>query len=327
MSIINVKCPICGNIFETRSEALKTKCYSCEQVFETQKGSKFYKSYLSVERNKLHNKNLENFAKIDSLIEKSNYYIKNEDYKSAEALSLEALTLTETNFRVYLNIIIAKTENFENLEDKTHIPYIEKAIEIASDSEKIKLKELYREYYAKQKLSKEEMLTYYKNEELEVYNLLEKLLKDGIPSHFQRQNSLKSLKIASILTVVLSIILLTVSVMFSLPILSLVSMALIIVFVAVFFIYYTNKKNFIYFDTALDIFDAYLSFEIAPNKSLKLLKVFCEFAVSYLNKVSDYNLKTQLDDIINLLLIENNDKIFKFFETHKYLKNFIEIEE
>jgi hypothetical protein len=198
MSKINVKCPHCGHLFTTENIS-ESVCEKCNNSFPTDKGAKFYNSVIQVERKKIVEAKGETYLKVDRLLDEINYYLDNEDFSKAQELTLEALSLTEVDFRVYMAMVYAKTENFQKLDDTSHTPYLKKAINIATDEQKATLKSEYQEYYQKQKMSSEEFEEYKSQEQEHLKSSLESILKDGIPRHYAREKSVKVYKILTII--------------------------------------------------------------------------------------------------------------------------------
>ena len=112
MNKINVKCPYCGELFTTEN-INECVCAKCNQTFSTDKGAKFYKSFINSERKKAVQAKGEAYLKVDKLLDEVNFYLDKEDFLKAEELAMEALNYTEIDFRVYMAIVYAKTQNFE----------------------------------------------------------------------------------------------------------------------------------------------------------------------------------------------------------------------
>lgn len=323
MDLINVKCPHCGEVFQTEYNATTTTCVKCNRDFETQKGSKFYKSFSNVEKQKSAFIKGENYLKVDTLLNEAEYYLKNEDFSKAEEILLSANALNDNDFRVHLNLVYVKTKNFQDISDETHIPHLKKAITLASDEEKANLKKVYSNYYKKSKLTKEEMDDYMAQENAHHYSSLEKLLKDGIPTHFNREKQCKTSKVVTILSGCLAIVFLTLTFALQIGILSIFGGVSLVAFIGVLFKHVSNSTKVKIYNMALDIFDAYNSFNVNVKNSVEILKTFKDFALDYLNNESDYVLNISFNKVIKLLLEEENDIITEFFKNHKILNSYV----
>ena len=117
--IIKIKCPFCGFNSEHESSIETCVCKKCNQTFNTQKGSKFYKSFeKKVNDNTVVAKG-EDYLKVDALIDKGEFYLKNEDFENAYKTFLEALGLTNSNYKIYMGLVSALTLNFKKAPRKT----------------------------------------------------------------------------------------------------------------------------------------------------------------------------------------------------------------
>ncbi len=321
MNKINVKCPSCGELFTTEYFS-ETTCEKCGVKFSVDKGAKFYNSFISVERKKAIEAKGEAYLKVDALLDEVNYYLDNEDYKKAELVCNEILTYTEVDFRVYMAMVLSKTENFTKLDDTSHIPYLKKAIKFASEDEKKDLRARYKTFYEKQNMTEEELEEYNKQHLDYSYSSLEKVLKDGIPYHYQREKSVKICGISSIISLVLTLVSTILSINFENFILYTVTGILSISLLALILSFISNREKVKIFNLALDIFDNFNSFNLSSELNLTVLKEFTEFGVSYLNNSSDLYLSEKLREIITLIKKEENDNITKFLSENKYASKF-----
>ncbi len=321
MSRINVKCPSCGELFTTEYSS-ETTCKKCGEKFSVDKGAKFYNSFISVERKKASEAKGEAYLKVDALLDEVDYYLDNKDYKKAELVCNEILTYTEVDFRVYFSMVLSKTENFTKLDDTSHIPYLKKAIKFASEEEKNDLRAKYKAFYEKQQMSEEELEEYNKQHLEYSITSLEKVLKDGIPYHYQREKSVKVFGILSIISLILTVVSTIISIIFDNVIIYAVTGTLSILFLALFLSFISNKEKIKIYNLALDIFDNFNSFNLSNELNLTVLKELTEFGVSYLNNSSDLYLSEKLREIITLIKKEENECITKFFSENKYAKKF-----
>ncbi len=322
MNKINVKCPYCGELFTTEN-LNETLCKKCNQSFSTDKGAKFYKSFINSERTKAIQAKGEAYLKVDKLLEEVNFYLDKEDFLKAEEVAMEALKYTEVDFRVYMAIVYAKTHNFENFEDKEHVPYLQKAIAVATEEQKISLKSEYQNFYQKQKMSKEEFEDYNNQKADYLFESLENILKDGIPRHYEREKSVKVNKILSIVFACATVIALVLAVTLNNSILFLLSSVLGIILVALLYSYASNKEKVNSYNLALDLFDSYKSFNLTTDKDIKILKQYIDYGIAYLNNASELSLAPILTNILQMLIEENNPKIEEFISSHKHAKKYV----
>ena len=143
MSLIDVKCPFCGEAFKAELENEITLCNKCGEEFPTSKGSKYYKSINKIQVEKTKIAMGEIYAKVDVLLDKGEFYLNHEEFESAYDIYMQALDLTTVDYRVYLGLVYATTKNFTDLEDEEHKDYINKAIACADSEAK---REIVKEY-------------------------------------------------------------------------------------------------------------------------------------------------------------------------------------
>lgn len=323
MNKINVKCPHCGHLFTTENTA-NSICEKCGKTFLTDRGAKFYNSAIQVERKKAVEAKGEAYLKVDRLLDEINYYLDNEDYAKAEELTLEALKYTEVDFRVYMAMVYAKTENFQKLDDKSHLPYLKKAITIASDEQKESLKAEYQDYYQKQNMSTEEFEDYKTQETEHLKQSLESVLKDGIPRHYAREKAVKVFKVLTILSAVISVALLVFSLILENSILFYATSIVAVGFLVCLLSFISNRDKVNSYNVALDLYDSYSKFNLSLDANVKILKQFINYAVSYINNSSELSLSPLLSSVLELLYNEDKETTEKFIlktkNANKYLK-------
>ncbi len=321
MSIINVKCPLCGYIFKTENTT-NTVCLKCNKEFLTSKGAKFYNSLINIEREKSIIAKGEAFLKVDSLLDKIDYYLENEQFSLAEELALEALKYTKEDFRVYASLVYAKTNNFKKIEDVSHIPYLKKAIELGTDEEKARLKAQYSNFYKKQKMTSEELENYNLKEAEHLYGNLERLLKNGILNHYKREKCYTPFLISSIFFGFSFLVLITLSIIFSNILLTVTAGGALIAFMAFFFSCVSIKEKVDAFNFALDVFDNYKKFNIPSAHSINILKEFINFALGYLNNNSTISLLPTLSNLLQLIKTHPSKELESFLNNNKLSKKF-----
>lgn len=323
MNKINVKCPHCGHLFTTENTA-DSVCEKCAKTFPTDKGAKFYNSVIQVERKKAVEAKGEAYLKVDRLLDEINYYLDNEDYSKAEELTLEALKYTEVDFRVYMAMVYAKTENFQKFDDVSHIPYLKKAIAIASEEQKDSLKLEYQNFYQKQRMTDEEIEDYKTQEAEHLKNSLEKILKDGIPRHYAREKNVKVYGILTLIFTAISIALLTLSLIIENSIIFSITAIFAIGFLVCLLSFISNKEKVNSYNVALDLYDNYPKFNLSLNANIKILKQFINYAVSYINNSSELSLSPLLTSVLEYLYNEDKENTEKFIQktknANKYLK-------
>ncbi len=319
MSLIDVKCPFCGEVFKAELQIENTICNKCNKTFPTSRGSKYYKSISKIQAEKNKIAMGETYAKVDALIDKGEFYLRDEDFENAYSVYMQALELTTVDYRVYLGLVYATTKNFNDLEDQSHVVYLKKAIENATQQEQSRIRKIYSTYYKKRKIPKEERDDYLNQENQSKLHRIEELLKDGIPTHFKRE---KTIKIALLLVpffALATIAFIILSLALKHSALSFVSMAFLTMTLLSFYYYYTTKTKIKIYNFALDLFDVFESFEIDIESSNKILKAYEIFTISYLNNETESSLKRHVSNLCYLLTQTKSQKVIDFINKYSYI--------
>ena len=313
--LITVKCPFCAYESEQDNQIEMVVCENCKKTFETQKGSKYYKSLKKIEEDDVIVAKGEDYLKVDLLLDKGDFYLKNEDFENAYSVYKEALTLTNVNYKIYLGLVCALTENFQKLNEQTHEFYLKKAFEVASDEEKEKIREIYLPYYNKNRKPKSENLV---EEGLDNQkNKTKTLLKNCLDKHFSLEKALKFLKfflpIASVLVIasfVLSFLVLKI-------LFTIITVVLSLLILIAFSNYQSIKLKTGIINAVVDLYDNYDKLEI-PSKDLsKIFKCVDGLAICYLNSESDNSLINSFTKLYKEISKSRSQKLFDFISKYK----------
>ena len=321
MNLIDVKCPLCGEEFKTELNSETTACTKCGQSFPTQKGSKYYKSISKIQAEKTKIAKGETYAKVDTLLDKGDFYLHAEDFENAYSCYMQALDLTTVDYRVYLGLVYATTKNFNDLEDQSHVVFLKKAIENANQQEQARIRKIYSTYYKKRKIPKEERDDYMAQENQSRLNRIESLLKDGIPKHFKREKTAKISLVFTPILAVITILLTVLSLYLKHSALSFVAMTFLAGTLLCFYYYYTTKTKIKIYNFALDLFDAFNDFDIELETLNKILKAYEIFAIAYINDESETTLKRKIADLSYLLTKTKSQKVIEFINGYPFISN------
>ena len=319
MSLIDVKCPLCGEVFKAELENESTLCGKCGQTFPTQKGSKYYKSINKIQAEKTKIAMGETYAKVDALLDKGEFYLNNEDFESAYTCYMQALDLTTVDYRVYLGLVYATTKNFSDLEDQSHVVYLKKAIENANQKEQDRIRKIYSTYYKKRKIPKEERDDYLTQENQSKLRRIEELLKDGIPTHFKREKTDKIALVFIPFLAVITLVFTVLSLVLKHSAMSFIAMVFLAGTLLLFYYYYTTKTKIKIYNFALDLFDAFNTFDIELESLNKILKAYEIFAISYINNETETTLKRKITDLCYLLTQTKSKKVIDFISAYPYI--------
>ncbi len=327
MENVNLKCPLCGKEFTTKKEEKTVTCPFCNKQFLAMQGIKYLKSFEKLESEEKKVALGEMYNKVDVLINKIEFFLDNEEYENAQKEIDEALKITTTDFRIYLNAVILKTKNFTDLKDTTHIPYLKKALDFATTMQKEQIKKLYEPYYKKCHVDESEIEEYSRQEADSIKQRVETILKDGIPKHFTREKRYKFTKIALPVSAIITGVLLILSLILNNLIVDFICIgvfAVTFIILTTFLSVSTITKQF---NAVLDFYDNYLTFDLKEQAQVKVLKRLEYVAVSYINNEGYTSLGVNIEKLIEECLKTKNEKLIKYIENDKVLKTFITEEE
>ena len=101
-------------------------------------------------------------------------------------------------------------------------------------------------------------------------NRVENLLKDSIPTHFKKKDSLKPTVITMSVMLLVAIVLMVLSFVLDVTILSLISSMILLACAFIFIKFIDNIKQIKLFDAVLDYYDGLDGFELEPQHRLKI---------------------------------------------------------
>ena len=327
MATFKMKCPECSHEFSGESTIQSIKCPSCEKEISVNKAIKYFQSLNKINTEKKMVAVGELYAKVDSLVEQCRWHVDNGDYETALALSNEALSLTTVDSRVYMVRVYIKTKNFTDYNDTTHYQDLKKALDLSPVFEKEKIREIYSPYYKKANIPKDELREYENQEATSKLKRVENQLKDSIPSHYKRKNSMKPTFILMVSLAVISLALMILAFTLSISILSFASAGVIIATAFILIRFSDNRKNIYYFDAVLDFYDSLEGFELEPSYRLKTATCLEKLAVSQINKESTMKIDSLIIELLTITLESENQKAVNFIENHKVFKKYIKNEQ
>ena len=133
---INARCPFCGTDLTVDKGEVKITCSSCNKEMPATMAIKYYESLVGTpaEAKEAHG---EDYQRLNYILDEIYGLIDIQEWKKAEEKFEEALTLSDTDYKVYMAMVAIKTKNYTDLKDEEHTEYINKAIACAdADSKK-----------------------------------------------------------------------------------------------------------------------------------------------------------------------------------------------
>ena len=332
MSSTNVKCIYCGNEFLADSLVKEVTCEKCNKTFSTTRGAKYYSGISKVLKEEKKVAYGEMFDKAEWLITEGEFYIKNEDYATAEEKFKQALEITTVDKRIYIGLVKVYTKNFTDYEDVKHYEYLKKAIDLCNKQEKDEIRVMYKAYYQMRSYTPEEMAMYNEEELKARVSRCEELLKDGIPSHYKTAKDIKFSKVFYPIALAIGVILLIISFFLKNELASLIITTASVVFLIIGLIFIMTlsggvSKTQIY-DFALDFFDAFDSLNLEVKDGVDAFDALEILAVDYLNGSTPITLENDLSELLVVLANSESEKANEFIKKYKIANKLIkEMEE
>ena len=319
-----VKCIYCGTSFTANLNDIDSHCPNCNKTFNTSRGAKYHKSVEKITAEEKKVAYGEMYQQAETFITEGEFYLKNEEYEKAKESFLSALKITTVDRRVYLGLIKTCTENFTNYTDVSHYEYLNKLISISNKEQKAEIRAVYAPYYNKRNMTKEE-LDICSEEELSLRKTrVEQLLKDGIPRHYLQIKAVKTYKILTIISIILSVILGVLALTIKGDIVETIftfSTTASLILVAVFIVAFMGAKSkTALYDCVLDLFDELDNFTLTLVEQIDIFASLETIAVDYLNGVTVVSLENELTSVIPVLKNGDLDNANAFISKYKLLK-------
>lgn len=157
MSYITLKCKNCGSNMSLNTESHSATCIHC--------GSTFLLTELLDEKDiafteKFSTKNLEQKMMAQGSIKQGETYLAQAEFEKAEECFKRAIELDENNYRPYLGIVKAKTNNLNSLpDDDDYIQYANYALSTADGDDLVLVKsELAKLYLLKKEVGRQKKI-------------------------------------------------------------------------------------------------------------------------------------------------------------------------
>lgn len=319
-----MKCPECSHEFSGEAKTEYITCPSCNKELSVNQAIKYYDT---LHKRQLEKKKVaigETYNKVQTLINECEWHVKNGNYETALAISDEALKLSNTEGKIYLMRVYAKTKNFTDYDDKTHYADLKKAIELSPLFEQDQIRELYAPYHRKTKISKEELEDYENQEADSRLGKVEELLKDSIPKHFKREKFVKHFFFISIPLTIVLITLLVLSLIHDNIVLSLISAGLFIVDIALVLNYIEYRKKVNSFNAVLDFYDNLNKFELNAKTKLRTSIALEKLAVSEINNEASFKTDGLIEELIGAVIEGKAKKAIRFIIDNKTFSKYIE---
>lgn len=319
----NARCVNCGTDFYASQSEKQVKCPSCGEEILTTMAIKYYSS-LNDNPEETKEAHGDDYLKLNLLLDELYGFIKNEDYVTAEEKFYEALSLSDTDYRVYMAMVAIKTKNYTDLKDQEHKQYINKAISCADADAKKDIVKTYRTYYYKSGLTEEELDAYSVEENKVKKEKLEKGLKSMIPEYMAKEKKNTLLLVLFPILLVVGIALVVLAILFEdIAWTAIVGAVITIAGYVSFRGWFINKDRVKTFNSLLDFYD----FVDSRNYDEKVLSTLYRHMQNHCDKFLDnvpvVSMSNDTMKLIDYLIVLNDEKMNEFLLKDKYFSQFV----
>ncbi len=321
----NARCPLCGEYLALDDQAEIAFCPKCGESVSALKAKKYFKSLNDVGQifKTAHGEDL---AKIGILLDEAYGYVAAEEYDRAREKVDEAFSLTDSDYRVYMALVAVLTKNYTDLNDQSHLEFINKAIALADAEGKAEIKRTYRPYYEKKRMTDDQIAEFEKAASSETKSKLEKSLKRNIPFYDLKERR-QPLKLA--LSIGLSAIGLVGFLAFyflEIYSLSIVGVACVLAGFLFFKAWFTDRDTLKAFNALLDLYDAFEQFDCdeKANEVFKAMKKLCD---RFEDRETTASMTTDLTTLLDKLILLNDKEINEFLLKDAFFSKYVESEE
>lgn len=322
-NVINAKCPSCGAEFNIVPNELKVKCPTCGEELSSTMARKYYES-LHANKEESKEAHGEDYQKLNLILDELNGYLKNEDFVGAEEKFNEALTLTDTDYRVYMAMVAIKTKNYTDLKDEEHKDYINKAIACADAEAKKEIVRTYKPYYHKMNLTEEELESYSVEENKVKKARLEKGLKSMIPEFMAKEKNNKWFLILFPILIVVGIAVVGLAVFIEdLKWFSILGAGLTIVGYILFRTWFLNRDRVRAFNSLLDFYDFVEGRNYSDEIKATLYKHMQNLCDKFLDNIPTVTMSDDTAKLIDYLILLNDSEMNEFLLKDKYFSQFV----
>lgn len=321
----NAKCPHCGAELHVSLNKGAGFCPTCRKQFDVDKAVKLYDSLHKEE--KAEEKKIargSDYLEVERILDRVEFYLARKEFDKATEELNSALEYTNTDYRVYFGLVRALTKNLTDYKDKSHLPYLNKAIECADHDEKSTITRLYKDFYHLSACSDEEIEQYKKEENEAIKTKLEGKLKEVIPRYMKLEQSIKKYPILFGAFYVLAVVSVILALVLKIDYLY---FATFVTFIAGFFFtksYADNKVSIANFNAVLDLYDVLDSFGLTVNEYRDVLDILKECRTAFSEK-NNYTAQTAcMDKLCDSVYGAQSKAAKDFVENHAVLKKHID---
>lgn len=316
---VNAKCPHCGAEIYLSYDQGSGLCPTCRKEFDNKKAVMLYKTLHEIKPKEEQKtaKFGEEYLEVERILKRIQFYIDRKEFRKAREEAEKGLEISNTDYRLYFEIVRAETKNFTDYKNQSHKPFLDKAVEVASAEEKKIIMRLYKNYYQLSHLTDEELLQYKAEENVAVKKKLEERFKAIIPMYMKKERGVKIKLIIGAVMTALAI---------ALPFISefLLTLSAVLIF-GCYFIFKSAisiKKSSSLFNALLDVYDALDSFDLSVNCLSETLSLMKALRKDFERVGNLYEQEDSIAKFCKFLLTNATENSRKFVLSHPVLKKY-----
>ena len=319
----NARCIHCGTDFYAQTFEREVKCPSCGEELLTSMAVKYYSS-LNENPEEAKEAHGEDYVKLNFILDEIYGLVKQEKYAEAEEKFYEALSLSDTDYKVYMAMVAVKTKNYTDLKDQTHKQYINKAISCADSDQKKEIVKTYRAYYYKCGLTEEELDAYSVEENKLKKEKLEKGLKSMIPEYMVKEKRNTLLLVLFPILLVIGITLVVLAIFYEdIAWIAIVGAVTTIAGYILFRNWFINKDRVKTFNALLDFYDLVESRNYDEKVLSTLYRHMQNHCDKFLDNIPVVSMSEDTAKLIDYLIVLNDEKMNDFLLKNKYFSQFV----
>lgn len=321
---INARCPNCGTEFAAEETGNKIVCPCCGEECSAVQAKKYY-STIHATNEEFKEAHGEEYHREMMILDEVYGYIRLGDFENAEKKVYEALELTDSDYKVFMAMVAVKTKNYTDLKDETHKEYVNKAIALADADGKKEIKQIYRPYYLKRRLTDGELAEYRKEEKEAKKSKLEKNLKDLIPAFDAKEKRQKLFLILFPTLIAVGVALSLILFFVADETLALIGFPFIVAGYVLFRNWFLTRDTVKAFNSLLDLFDV-LDGQSTDGENDKLVDVYnCmqKLCGRFAEGDSPVSMSADTSALIDALIVLDNRNVNNFLLGDKFFSQYV----
>lgn len=321
----NARCPLCGCDFYIDIQSGKATCPSCGKEISAIQALKYYQSVTESPEiaKEAHG---EDYHTVRRLLDEARDLCLLSRFDEAEQKVNEALTLSESDYRVYMAMVEVKTKNYTDLKDESHKPFIDKAISVADAEERAEIKRAYKNYYEKRRFTSEELNKYAEETRKDKHNKLENDLKKLIPLYMTTDKQSPLYLTLTLVLFAAGIGLVVAAVVTEILWLSIFGIVATFAGYMFFRVWFNNKEQSRAFNAVLDLYDELDKLNLDDERAVSVYKKMSVLAEKFEEKAPVAAMSDAFGELINEIIAIDDDSLNEFMLNNKFFGKMVETE-